>query len=90
MKNANPDISVTDLAKLQGASWKELEESKKQKYVDLAAQDVLRYKAEMEEGGFFEIERVQKEKDRMTRLQKQLTQEVEATKKGGLFGGLFN
>ena len=64
MKNANPDISVTDLAKLQGASWKELEESKKQKYVDLAAQDVLRYKAEMEEGGFFEIERVQKEKEK--------------------------
>lgn len=34
--------------------------------------------------------RIQKEKDRMSRLQKQLTQEVEATKKqGGLFGGLF-
>lgn len=32
----------------------------------------------------------QLEKDRMTRLQKQLTEEVEATKKkGGFFGGLF-
>ena len=30
--------------------------------------------------------RQQVEKDRMTRLQKQLTEEVEATKKKGLFG----
>ena len=64
MKEANPELGVTDLAKLQGATWKELDESQKQKYADLAAQDVLRYKAEMEEGGFFELERIQKEKEK--------------------------
>jgi len=54
LKRDNPDLIVTDLAKLQGAAWKELDDSDKQRYLDKAAADVERYKAEMETGGWEE------------------------------------
>ena len=57
LKKEHPEMAVTDLAKLQGAAWKELDEETKQKYMDLASGDVLRYKSEMEAGGYFERER---------------------------------
>ena len=61
MKAQHPDLSVTELARLQGAQWKELDESQKAPFIEKAAKDVERYKTEMEEGGFFELERQAKE-----------------------------
>jgi len=60
LKRSHPDLSVIDLAKLQGAQWKDLPEPDKQRYVDKAAADVERFKAEMEAGGWYEKEREMK------------------------------
>jgi len=56
-KKENPELGVTDLAKLQGAAWKELDDADKVKYVEKAATDTIRYKTEMDEGGFWEKEK---------------------------------
>ena len=65
---AHPDTSVPDLAKLQGAAWKALDESEKQVYMDKAAEDLERYKAEMEAGNWYEREKELKRQEEERRI----------------------
>ena len=46
IKEANPGIGITDIAKKIGEKWKELSDEEKQKYSDLAAADKERYEKE--------------------------------------------
>ena len=48
MKEANPEASVSDIAKLLGAQWNELSEEEKQPYEEKAAADKERYAQEVE------------------------------------------
>ena len=68
LKAAHPDTSVPDLAKLQGAAWKALDESEKQVYMDKAAEDLERYKAEMEAGNWYEREKELKRQEEERRI----------------------
>jgi len=54
LKSENPKASFTDLGKLIGIKWKELEEGERQKYNQLAEADKLRF--EKEKGEFKEPE----------------------------------
>eukprot|EP00656_Telonema_subtile_P010703 TRINITY_DN15198_c0_g1_i1.p1 TRINITY_DN15198_c0_g1~~TRINITY_DN15198_c0_g1_i1.p1 ORF type:complete len:319 (-),score=124.28 TRINITY_DN15198_c0_g1_i1:63-1019(-) len=44
---ANPGASVTDVAKLIGAAWKEVSDEDKARFTALAAEDKIRYQTEM-------------------------------------------
>jgi hypothetical protein len=68
LRAAHPDTSVPDLAKLQGAAWKALDESEKQVYMDKAAEDLERYKAEMEAGNWYEREKELKRQEEERRI----------------------
>jgi hypothetical protein len=45
----HPDKGAAELTKMIGAEWKDLSDSKKKKYLDLAAEDKKRYQREMKE-----------------------------------------
>ena len=47
IKEANPDASFGDLGKLVGAAWKELNDSEKVKWEEMAKEDKTRYAKEM-------------------------------------------
>jgi hypothetical protein len=47
IKQENPDIKFTDVAKALAAEWNDLSEAAKKKYTDLNAQDKIRYENEM-------------------------------------------
>jgi hypothetical protein len=68
LRAAHPDTSVPDLAKLQGAAWKALDESEKQVYMDKAAEDLERYTAEMEAGNWYEGEKELKRQEEERRI----------------------
>jgi hypothetical protein len=44
----NPSLKVTEVVKIIGKQWRELSDEAKKKYVDLAAEDKVRYKKEFE------------------------------------------
>lgn len=46
VKEENPDLKITELAKVMGAQWKALSEEEKQKYNEMAEKDKERYAAE--------------------------------------------
>jgi hypothetical protein len=48
MRKENPEMSITDAAKVIGNRWKELDEEKRKKYEELAENDKKRYEQEME------------------------------------------
>jgi HMG (high mobility group) box len=48
VKEANPAMKMTDIAKELGSKWKLLSDAKKQKYTELSMTDKLRYLKEME------------------------------------------
>lgn len=45
MKEANPSLSITELSKLLGQKWKELDEDERTPYLEAAAADRERYVA---------------------------------------------
>merc|ERR1739848_233592 len=45
---ANPDLKLTQISKVLGAEWKELDEGEKADYREKAAEDKLRYAEEVE------------------------------------------
>jgi len=49
LKEANPDASLTDMAKMLGAAWKNLPEEEKLVYEEKAKQDKIRYEEEKEQ-----------------------------------------
>ena len=46
VKAENPDLKITEMAKVIGAKWKALSDDEKQKYNDMAEKDKERYAAE--------------------------------------------
>lgn len=48
VKSENPDIKFTEIAKVIGAEWKDMSDRAKKQYQAEAAQDKVRYDAEME------------------------------------------
>ena len=48
VKEENPTLPVTEIAKVIGAKWKALSTAEKEPYVKLAADDKVRYDREME------------------------------------------
>ena len=46
VKEENPDLKVTEIAKVIGAKWKALTDEEKKKYNDMAEKDKERYEAE--------------------------------------------
>lgn len=48
IKEENPDAAHTDIGRIAGAEWKQLDAGKKSKYESMAAKDKVRYKKEME------------------------------------------
>lgn len=46
VKQENPDLKITEMAKVMGAKWKQMSDADKQKYVDMAEKDKERYAAE--------------------------------------------
>lgn len=56
VKEANPDLGVTDIARQNAEAWNTLPESGRQKFQQMAEEDKERYKAQMEQlmsQGFF-------------------------------------
>lgn len=49
IKKANPDAKLPELSKLLGAKWKDIGETEKKKFTDIASKDKARYEAEMVE-----------------------------------------
>ena len=47
LKVANPEAKPTDIAKMLGATWADLDEDDKKEYLDAAAEDKERYEKEM-------------------------------------------
>tara|TARA_B100000989_G_scaffold231731_1_gene178532 strand:- start:382 stop:822 length:441 start_codon:yes stop_codon:yes gene_type:complete len=47
MKAANPDSKPTEIAKMLGATWADLDDEDKKEYVEAAAKDKERYEKEM-------------------------------------------
>ena len=47
VKAANPDAKPTEIAKLLGATWTDLDDADKTEYVEAAAKDKERYEKEM-------------------------------------------
>lgn len=48
VKEENPGLSVTEIAKLIGTKWNELSAEDKEPFVKKAAEDKVRYEREME------------------------------------------
>lgn len=48
VKDENPEIAVTEVAKILGQRWSKLSEKQKEKYQEMAAKDKARYEDEME------------------------------------------
>lgn len=48
LRKENPDKAMTEVSKLIGCLWKDMEEEKRKKYVELAEKDKKRYEHEME------------------------------------------
>ena len=46
IKRQHPDMQTAEMAKLMGGKWKELPADQKQKYEDMAAEDMARYRRE--------------------------------------------
>ena len=46
IKRQHPDMKVAEMGKLIGGKWKELPADQKQKYEDMAAEDMARYRRE--------------------------------------------
>lgn len=47
VKTANPEAKPTEIAKMLGATWADLDEEDKKEYLDAAAEDKERYEKEM-------------------------------------------
>merc|ERR1711962_1800162 len=48
IREENPDMKITEVAKLIGAQWRELEDGEKKPYEEQAAKDKKRYEKEMQ------------------------------------------
>ena len=51
VKEANPDLKVSDLAKIHGEKWRNLSDEGRQKYLEMNVADKERYNKEMEVWG---------------------------------------